>query len=73
LERAKRQIVEWFELTSRGIESPEDIMRVEPTLKRHVEIRESEVCRKIENRLLELSLRGLREEVARIQQEARSY
>jgi hypothetical protein len=38
-----------------------------------VEIRESEVCRKIENRLLELSLRGLREEVARIQQEARSH
>ncbi len=73
LERAKRQIVEWFELTSRGIESPEDIMSVEPTLKRHMEIRESEVCRKIENRLLELSLRGLREEVARIQQEARSH
>jgi|GEM_PF-78493 hydroxyacylglutathione hydrolase len=67
LERAKKQIIEWFELVSRGNEALDDIVRVEPQLRRYLEAMKSEVCRKIVSRLLDLSLKGLREEATRIQ------
>jgi len=66
LARARRQIVEWFELVSRGAEGLEDILKVEAGLKRHLEGGRSDACRRVESRLLELTLRGLREEAARL-------
>jgi len=66
LARARRQIVEWFELVSRGSESVEDILKVEASLKRHLEGGRSDVCKRVENKLLELTLRGLMEEAARL-------
>jgi len=65
LARARRQIVEWFELVSRGSEGVEDMLKVEAGLRKHLEGGRSDMCKKVENRLLELTLKGLREEATR--------
>ncbi|HWQ17695.1 MAG TPA: MBL fold metallo-hydrolase [Sulfolobales archaeon] len=67
LERARSQITAWFELALRGAESLDEILKIEANLKRYLErSRKSDVCREVEGKNLENTVRGLIEEALRI-------
>lgn len=67
LERARMQIVKWFELILRGAESLDEILKIEASLRRYIEKSEmSDTCKQIEEKNLEATVRGLREEALRI-------
>jgi len=71
IEKARRQIIEWFEIASRGGEALEEILKIESSLRKHLDRKDrGDMCKKIERKLLELSLRGIREEVERIYRES---
>ncbi len=67
LERARGQIVRWFELAMRGAESLDEILKIEVSLKKYLEKGgRGGACREIEGKNLELTVRGLRDEAMRI-------
>lgn len=67
LEKARSQILAWFELALRGAEGLEEILKIETSLKRYLEKGgRSDMCREIEGKNLEITVKGLREEALRI-------
>ncbi|MEM0472920.1 MAG: MBL fold metallo-hydrolase [Sulfolobales archaeon] len=67
LEKARSQIIAWFELALRGAESLDEILKIEANLKKYLEKGgRSDMCREVEGKNLEITIKGLREEALRI-------